>query len=174
MLFLRFPFLSVAPNPAHTTTTTMMPSAHSTVTGLGLLFLLLLTEAGTASAAHSNPLKERALKKRAATLIPDTCFDSQDDLEMYFEYNYPWGDTHNGAALMASSQATIVDNAYLQLEALYTGDSDYAYTSGTVYAKQHFTVEADGGLDFQANFVAPVDEGCWPAFWLDGVNSCKK
>lgn len=144
-----------------------MPSTRNILT----LGSLLLLAAQTTSAAHSNPLKERALKKRATTLIPDTCFDSQDDLETYFEYNYPWGDTHNGAALMTSAQATIIDNAYLQLEALYTGDSDYAYTSGTVYAKQHFTVEADGGLDFQANFVAPVEEGCWPAFWLDGVNS---
>lgn len=153
-----------------------MSSAHRTVTGLGLLLRLLLAAEApeTASAAHSDPLKERALQRRATTLIPDTCFDSQDDLETYFAYNYPWGDTHNGAALMASSQATVVDNAYLQLEALYTGDADYAYTSGTVYAKQHFTVDADGGLDFQANFVAPVDEGCWPAFWLDGVNSCKE
>lgn len=144
-----------------------MPSTRH----LGLALAGLFLAAGSAYAAHSNPLQERALKKRATTLIPDTCFSSQDTLEEYFEYNYPWGDTHNGAALMNASQATIIHNAYLQLESLYTGDADYAYTSGTVYAKQHFTVEADGGLDFQANFVAPVAQGCWPAFWLDGVNN---
>lgn len=141
---------------------------------------LLLTTAALATlstAAHSNPHRERALQKRATTLIPDTVFTSQSELETYFSYNYPWGDTHNGAALMAESQVTIVDNAYLQLQSDYTGsstdadDSSLTYTSGTIYASQQFTVEADGGLDFQANFVAPVEEGCWPAFWLTGVNS---
>lgn len=135
------------------------------------LFIAALAGAGLAAAAHSNPLRERELKKRATTLIPDTVFSSTESLEEYWSYNYPWGDSHNGAALMNESQVTIIHDAYLQLEAIYTGDSDYAYTSGTIYAKQHFTVEADGGLDFQANFVAPVDEGCWPAFWLDGVNN---
>lgn len=131
--------------------------------------------AGLAAAAHSNPLRERDLKKRATTLIPNTVFTSTDLLEEYFDYNYPWGDTHNGAALMSQAQVTIVDNAYLQLESDYTGpqanDSSLEYNSGTIYAKQHFTVEAGGGLDFQANFVAPVEEGTWPAFWLNGVNS---
>lgn len=140
------------------------------------LLLSALLGAGLAAAGHSDPLKERALKARAGTaLIPDTCFDSQDDLETYFEYNYPWGDTHNGAALMSSAQVSIIHDAYLQLRSDYTGpqadNADLSYNSGTVYAKQHFTVEADGGLDMQANFVAPVAEGTWPAFWLDGVNS---
>lgn len=131
--------------------------------------------ASLATASHSNPLRERDLKKRATTLIPDTCFSSTDALESYFSYNYPWGDTHNGAALMSQAQVTIIDGAYLQLESDYTGaqagDSSLTYNSGTVYAKQSFTVEASGGLDFQANFVAPVAEGTWPAFWLNGVNS---
>lgn len=145
-----------------------MPSSH--------ILLAALLSASLTSAAHSNPHRERALKARGGTaLIPDTCFNSQDDLETYFEYNYPWGDTHNGAALMSSAQVSIIDNAYLQLKSDYTGpqasDSSLTYNSGTVYAKQHFTVAADGGLDFQANFVAPVEEGTWPAFWLDGVNS---
>ncbi|PSR90379.1 hypothetical protein BD289DRAFT_481727 [Coniella lustricola] len=140
-----------------------------------LHLLALFIGAELVSARHSDPHIEHALKKRATTLIPDTVFSSQDELEEYFDYNYPWGDTHNGAALMSSAQVTIIDDAYLQLEAVYTGtqadNSALSYNSGTIYAKQYFTVEANGGLDFQANFVAPVAEGCWPAFWLDGVNS---
>lgn len=127
----------------------------------------------TASPTSSSPLHERALKKRATTLIPDTCFSSQSTFESYFSYNYPWGDTHNGAALMKQSQVSIIHNAYLQLMSNHTGpqsdDSSLSYDSGTVYAKQHFTVAADGGLDFQANFVAPVAKGTWPAFWLTAV-----
>jgi len=127
------------------------------------------------AASSSGELRERELEKRASTLIPNTCFDSTADFQTYFDYNYPWGDTHNGAALMLESQVTIIDDAYLQLKSDYTGpqasNSDLSYNSGTVYAKQQFTVEADGGFDFQSNFVAPVAEGCWPAFWLTGADT---
>lgn len=140
------------------------------------LVLAVVLGASLATAGHSNPHRERALKARGGTtLIPDTCFDSQADLETYFGYNYPWGDTHNGAALMAAAQATIVHNAYLQLQSDYTGpqadNAALSYRSGTVYALQPLTVAAGGGLDCQANFVAPVAEGTWPAWWLTGVNS---
>lgn len=141
------------------------------------LLLTALVGASLAAAAHTDPAKERALKARAGTtLIPESCFTSQDELDTYFGYAYPWNsDTHNGAAIMKQSQVSIIHNAYLQLQSDYTGpqadNPDISYNSGTIYAKQHFTVSADGGLDFKANFVAPVQEGTWPAFWLDGVNS---
>jgi galactan endo-beta-1,3-galactanase len=99
------------------------------------------------------------------TLIPTSCFDDQSSLEQYFSYNYPWGDTHNGAAIMDSSKE-IASDGVLTLTSTYTGDSDYAWTSGTVYAKQSFSVSAGGGLDFSAQFIAPVITGTWPAFWL--------
>ncbi|KAG6354816.1 hypothetical protein INS49_003897 [Diaporthe citri] len=137
------------------------------------LFVAFL--AGLAAASPSTPLHERELKKRATTLIPDTCFSSTQAFESYFNYNYPWGDTHNGAALMSKAQVSIIHNAYLQLKSDYTGpqsgNSKLKYNSGTVYAKQKFTVQKGGGLDFKANFVAPVAKGTWPAFWLNGANS---
>ncbi|KAJ5103527.1 hypothetical protein N7532_004056 [Penicillium argentinense] len=111
------------------------------------------------------------LAKRESTLIPSSCFDSTSSLTEYFNYNYPWGDTHNGAAIMKEAQSVIADSGTLTLNATYTGASDYAYDSGTVYAKQQFTIEASGGLDFSAEFIAPVATGTWPAFWLNGVNS---
>lgn len=139
------------------------------------ILLATLLGAALATAGHSDPDRERALKARAGTtLIPSTCFDSQADLETYFAYNYPWGDTHNGAALMLESQVSIIDNAYLQLRSDYTGtqaaNAALSYNSGTVYARQHLTVAAAGGLDLQADFVAPVATGTWPAFWLTAVN----
>ncbi|CAI7610412.1 unnamed protein product [Penicillium pancosmium] len=72
---------------------------------------------------------------------------------------------------MKESNSVIADAGVLTLNATYTGASDYAYDSGTVYAKQQFTVKAGGGLDFSAQFIAPVETGTWPAFWLNGVNS---
>jgi len=140
---------------------------------LSSLFVAFL--AGLAAASPSTPLHERELKKRATTLIPDTCFSSTSAFESYFNYNYPWGDTHNGAALMSKAQVSIIHNAYLELKSDYTGpqsgNSKLKYNSGTVYAKQKFTVQKGGGLDFKANFVAPVAKGTWPAFWLNGANS---
>lgn len=117
------------------------------------------------------PSPENQFTKRDSTLIPKSCFDSTSSLTQYFNYNYPWGDTHNGAAIMKSSNAIIKTAGTLTLEATYTGASKYAYNSGTVYAKQHFTVAKSGGLDFTADFIAPVAKGTWPAFWLNGVNS---
>ncbi|KAJ5157459.1 uncharacterized protein N7482_008559 [Penicillium canariense] len=117
------------------------------------------------------PRDKNRLAKRDSTLIPTTCFDSTSSLTEYFNYNYPWGDTHSGAAIMQSSNAVISTVGTLTLNATYTGNSDYAYVYGTVYAKQQFTVETSGGLDFSADFIAPVETGTWPAFWLNGVNS---
>ena len=123
------------------------------------------------SLALALPGTKGGLAKRESTLIPTTCFDSTSSLTEYFDYAYPWGDTHNGAAKMYDANAVISTAGTLTLNATYTGASDYAYDSGTVYAKQSFTVEESGGLDFTADFIAPVATGTWPAFWLDGVNS---
>ncbi|KAH8809390.1 concanavalin A-like lectin/glucanase domain-containing protein [Xylogone sp. PMI_703] len=103
------------------------------------------------------------------TLIPTSCFNDQSSLQSYFSYNYPWGDTHNGAAIMTSSHE-VASGGVLTLTSSYTGASDYAWTSGTVYAKQHFSVSAGGGLDFTAQFIAPVAKGTWPAFWLTATS----
>lgn len=106
--------------------------------------------------------------RAATTLIPSSVFSSQSSLEQYFSYNYPWGTTHNGAAKMTQANE-VVSGGVLSLISDYTGASDYAYTSGTVYAKQHFTVAKGQALDFQASFIAPVAKGTWPAFWLTAV-----
>ena len=121
--------------------------------------------------ASALPGDKNGLLKRETTLLPKTCFDSTSSLAQYFNYGYPWGDTHNGAAIMKNSSAVISTAGTLTLNATYTGDSKYKYDSGTVYAKQKFTIQKSGGLDFTADFIAPVDKGTWPAFWLNGANS---
>jgi beta-glucanase (GH16 family) len=45
------------------------------------------------------------------------------------------------------------------------------YLSGTVYAKENFSVLPTGGYDFTGDFRAPTTEGTWPAFWLTAVKS---
>lgn len=145
------------------------------------LFTALLATLSLRRAAPAHD--EAALQKRAVNVIPDTCFDSIDDLQTYFAYGYPWGDIHNtidhvGAALMAKTQVGIVGEpgaAYLQLQSDYTGSSDanstLKYNSGAISTNDMFTVAPGGGFDFQANFVAPLNEGSWPGFWLSGESA---
>ena len=44
------------------------------------------------------------------------------------------------------------------------------YLSGTIYAKQTYTVAVGGGYSFTGQFLAPTVRGTWPAFWLTGAN----
>lgn len=104
------------------------------------------------------------------TLIPPTCFDSQSNLESYFSYNYPWGDSHNGAAKMSPAYS-IASNGILTLTSVHTGAWPLAYNAGTVFAKQNFSVpKGPGGIDFSAKFQATTIKGTWPAFWLTSAD----
>ncbi|KAG4434771.1 hypothetical protein IFR05_009762 [Cadophora sp. M221] len=44
------------------------------------------------------------------------------------------------------------------------------YRSGTVHAKEKFSVSRTGGYDFVADFQATTTKGTWPPFWLTAVN----
>ena len=115
-----------------------------------------------------------------ATVIPKSCFNSQADFNASFIDLYPWGTDHNGAARMNTSYISI-SNETLTLTAqrvsgqppAYSGGQTIAinYLSGTVSAKDNFTVTAGGGYDFTGDFQAPVTKGTWPAFWLTGIDS---
>jgi len=115
-----------------------------------------------------------------ATVIPSSCFNSQADFSASFNDLYPWGTDHNGAARMNTSYISISDDT-LTLTAqpvsgqppAYSGGQTIAinYFSGTVNAKDNFTVAPGGGYDFTGDFQAPVARGTWPAFWLTGVDN---
>lgn len=72
---------------------------------------------------------------------------------------------------MDASQCSLSNGALVQTASYDPSQPDVDdlamnYRSCTVFAKQHFVVEEGGGLDFEADFVAPVLTGTWPAFWL--------
>lgn len=109
--------------------------------------------------------------------IPSTSFNSQNNFNTYWAYNYPWGTDHNGGARMNSAHVS-VGGGKLTLTAdkvsgqpATSAGTPIHYLSGTVYAKQVFTVKKSGGYDFTGQFLAPVAKGTWPAFWLTGANS---
>ncbi|KFY92803.1 hypothetical protein V500_04030 [Pseudogymnoascus sp. VKM F-4518 (FW-2643)] len=117
------------------------------------------------------------LSPRDGYKIPSTSFDSQSTFDTYWAYNYPWGTDHNGAARMASSQVSVGGGQVTLTAAPTSGQAPTSdglaihYLSGTIYAKEYFTVAANGGYDFSGDFLASTAKGTWPAFWLTGANS---
>lgn len=113
-------------------------------------------------------------------MIPSTSFNSQTAFDTDWNYLYPWGSDHNGAARMAKSQATL-SNGVLTLTAKRVDGEKPAshggkqipirYLSGAVHAKEHFNVSRGGGYDFAGEFRATTTKGTWPAFWLTAVKS---
>lgn len=109
------------------------------------------------------------------TVIPSDSFSSFDT---YWNYLYPWGTDHNGGARMDEGHVSTSEGYLVLTSEPVTGEPPAEhggeqipinYLSGAVYAKETFTVAAGGGFDFSAEFLAPVDVGTWPAFWLTAV-----
>ena len=141
---------------------------------LKFIMLKFILSTFCVSLALATPLP---LRPRDGYKVPTTSFNSQTDFNTYWNYNYPWGDTHNGAARMDSAHVAI-GNGQLTLTADYvTGQAATSsgiainYLSGTVYAKEYYTVAVGGGYSFTGQFQAPTVKGTWPAFWLTGANS---
>ncbi|TFK49571.1 hypothetical protein OE88DRAFT_1736577 [Heliocybe sulcata] len=110
--------------------------------------------------------------------LPTSSFSSYSSFEQYWNYNYPWGDTHNGAARMVASSSdhdhvSLSGNVLTLTANPYSGDSDSSikYHSGTVYAKPQVEVGSSAvGYQLDAEFIAPTARGTWPAFWLTAVS----
>ncbi|KAI1212349.1 concanavalin A-like lectin/glucanase domain-containing protein [Annulohypoxylon truncatum] len=114
------------------------------------------------------------------TIIPTTSFNSQADFDADWDYNYPWGTDHNGGARMNESQVQFSDGLLTLTAKKVSGQPPATsggqtiainYLSGTIYAKEHFTVAQGGGYDFSGEFKATTTKGTWPAFWLTAVDS---
>ena len=112
------------------------------------------------------------------TMIPKTCFDSVANFELDWDYLYPWGSDHNGAARMTKDKINISNGLLTLTASPVTGQKPASsggksiaikYLSGTVAAKEHFNVSRSGGYDFTGDFKATTTKGTWPAFWLTAV-----
>jgi galactan endo-beta-1,3-galactanase len=124
------------------------------------------------TALHANVILAKEV------VIPSDCFDSQSKFDAIFKYHYPWGTDHNGGARMNESQVKMADGTLTLTATKVTGlppakhggnTIPINYLAGAVHAKQHFTVEKGGGLDFTGEFKATTTKGTWPAFWLTAV-----
>ncbi|CAG7565010.1 unnamed protein product [Fusarium equiseti] len=127
----------------------------------GLLFAL---QCAAVSCSALRP----PIEARAVTDIPKNSFNS---LETYWNYLYPWGPTHNGGARMDEEHVSITDGVLtLTAEPRTDQEDPIHYLSGAIHAKSTFTVAPGGGYDISAEFIAPVDKGTWPAFWLNAAS----
>jgi galactan endo-beta-1,3-galactanase len=139
---------------------------------LELIMLQLTLTALLLSLASASPLVTRDGWK-----IPSTSFNSQATFNTYWAYNYPWGTDHNGAARMSSSKVSVGSGQVTLVADRVTGQAPTSgglaihYLSGTIYAKERFTVAVGGGYDFNGQFLATTAKGTWPAFWLTGADS---
>ncbi|KAL9093588.1 MAG: hypothetical protein Q9165_003983 [Trypethelium subeluteriae] len=128
--------------------------------------------------AFATVLPSPVSKRAETTVIPTTVFNDYSTFQQYFNYLYPWGSDHNGAARMVGNSSdhdyiTIKTPGTLTLTAQpVTGQPATSsgvaihYLSGTVYAKNSLTVEKGGGYDISGSFQATTTKGTWPAFWL--------
>jgi len=102
------------------------------------------------------------------TLLDGSSFNSVAALEAEWNYNYPWGDTHNGSAKMYPSQLSLSGGA-LTITAV-TPDpngSTFKYAAGTIHLKESICItEQYPEWIFSGEFQAPNVRGTWPAFWI--------
>ena len=114
------------------------------------------------------------------TIIDETSFDSKKSFNKNWNSFYPWGTDHNGSARMVKPNI-LIDNGILELKAsplnISEGKSSsqphlpITYHSGAIHAKHQITVTSEyPEYDISGDFMAPTDQGTWPAFWLTAVN----
>ena len=116
-------------------------------------------------------------QRRETTVIPADSFSS---LDTYWNYDYPWGTDHNGAARMDESHVQVEDGTLVLTAEPVEGEPPAShggnnipihYLSGAIHSKDTFTVKAGGGYDVSGEFLASTERGTWPAFWLNGASS---
>jgi len=115
------------------------------------------------------------------TLVSGASFNSTAAFQTSWSYNYPWGTDHNGSARMNQTNVTVSAGMVTLTSTLtnyYEGQSSSSpyltirYNSGTFYLKQQITISRQYPVwDISGQFKVPTQTGCWPAFWMTGVNS---
>ena len=120
----------------------------------------------------------------AITLLPNTAWAAWEtvipvdslmpaNFDTYWNYNYGWGDTHDGAgeAKMYPEQVSIDASGVVTIVAETPDpESTYPYRSGAFHSKMK-SLRCDDCIteyDVKGEFKAPTIRGTWPAFWLTG------
>jgi hypothetical protein len=104
------------------------------------------------------------------TVIPSDSL-TPANFSTYWEWFYPWGDTHNGSAKMYIEQV-ILDASGTATIVAETPDpeSEWKYRSGAFNSVAWIVCnEQYPEWDIRGEFKAPTVKGAWPAFWPTGA-----
>ncbi|MFG1999545.1 hypothetical protein ACGFNU_10405 [Spirillospora sp. NPDC048911] len=120
------------------------------------------------------------------TLVPASSFTDYAAFHKAWNYLYPWGDTHNGAAKMHGSATdhsqVSLSGGVLTLKATRLAKADGQstsdpkaplwYRSGAVHAKELIVIDDRfPEYEIHGEFRAQTGRGIWPAFWIAGADS---
>lgn len=112
-------------------------------------------------------LQPIAAQSEWETVIPANSMTSAN-FDTYWEWFYPWGDTHNGSAKMYVDQVTL-DTSGTAIIMAQTPDpaSSYKYRSGAFNSKALIRCKGEyPEWIIEGEFRAPIVKGSWPAFWI--------
>lgn len=123
---------------------------------------------------------QRKEKRTWETVIDTATFANAKNFKKDWNYFYPWGTEHNGAARMDKKQITFTDNSLLIKATRNKGNAgksthppyqEIKYNSGAIHAKHQITITEEYPVyKVSGEFKAPIEQGTWPAFWLTAVN----
>ncbi|MEV0627486.1 glycoside hydrolase family 16 protein [Nonomuraea wenchangensis] len=143
----------------------------------GLLGLSLVpAEARAASQAATRARRAAATWEN---LVEKSSFASATAFAQEWNYGYPWGNVHNGAAKMLTSKVSL-SGGVLTLTATRLAQPDGQsaspphaplwYQSGAVHAKEQILVNDQfPEYDIEGEFRTQTGQGIWPAFWTTGI-----
>ena len=77
------------------------------------------------------------------TLVDGTSLNSAGAFANAWNYNYPWGNSHNGSARMYSTNITFSGGVATLKSVPVSGQGSIHYYSGTFYLKTNVTIDAN-------------------------------
>lgn len=110
--------------------------------------------------------------------LSGTNFSSTSSFQAQWNYLYPWGSDHNGSARMFATNVNVAGGVVTLTSYPTSGEGASSvypyltidYNSGTIYAKQPVTVNAEFPFwEVSGYFQCSSTTGTWPAFWLTGA-----
>lgn len=126
------------------------------------------------------PSQQKSDNSQWEEVIGPESFKDAKQFRKAWNYHYPWGAEHNGAAKMHKRQIVLKDQT-LHIKATPVSSNEgkskhppyqeIKYLSGAIHAKHQITIsEAHPTYTISGEFKAPIQPGTWPAFWLTAVN----
>ncbi|MDR8392774.1 hypothetical protein NC796_16585 [Aliifodinibius sp. S!AR15-10] len=102
--------------------------------------------------------------------IDSTSFRDTTAFNEHWDLFYPWGDSHNGSALMVQEQMSLEPNGELLIEADPITHNEFNYASGAIHNRNHIVInDSLPKWEISGDFQVPTDQGTWPAFWITGA-----